>query len=162
MERDCGAWVNILSHKVKRRLDGTLVNLGVNALQSRVLHYIRVHYRDGPVFQRDVEGVFSLSRSTATGVLQHLEREGFISRESVAEDGRLKSLVPTEKAAELDEQVRISLLVAAAKLSYAVAAAIKRGSPNGEIEEGVKAYNAAMREFQDFERALLAEKSADS
>ena len=60
------------------------------------------------------------------------------------------------------EQVRISLLVAAAKLSYAVAAAIKRGSPNGEIEEGVKAYNAAMREFQDFERALLAEKSADS
>ena len=109
MERDCGAWVNILSHKVKRRLDGTLVNLGVNALQSRVLHYIRVHYRDGPVFQRDVECVFGLSRSTATGVLQHLEREGFICRESVQEDGRLKSLVPTDKAAELDEQVRACL-----------------------------------------------------
>lgn len=117
MERDCGAWVNILSHKVKRRLDGTLVNLGVNALQSRVLHYIRVHYRDGPVFQRDVEGVFSLSRSTATGILQHLEREGFIFRESVQEDGRLKSLVPTEKAAELDEQVRVSLLAIEAKMT---------------------------------------------
>ena len=120
MERDCGAWINILSHKVKRRLDGTLVNLGVNALQSRVLHYIRVHYRDGPVFQRDVESVFSLSRSTATGVLQHLEREGFISRESVEEDGRLKSLVPTEKAAELDEQVRASLMAIETKMTQGI------------------------------------------
>ena len=105
MERDCGMWVNILSHKVKRRLDAKLVNLGVNALQSRVLHYIRVHYRDGPVFQRDVEDAFGLSRSTATGVLQHLERSEFIRREAVQEDGRLKSLVPTERAEELDQQI---------------------------------------------------------
>ena len=109
MERDCGAWINLLSHLVKRRLNNTLVNLGINAMQSRVLHYIRVHYRDGPVFQRDVEVAFGLSRSTVTGVLQHLEREGLICRESVQEDGRLKSLVPTHKADELDEQVRACL-----------------------------------------------------
>ena len=109
MELDCGAWVNILSHKVKRRLDTTLASLGINSMQSRVLHYVRAHYRDGPVFQRDVESVFGLSRSTATGVLQHLEREGFISRESVAEDGRLKSLVPTDKAVEVDERVHACL-----------------------------------------------------
>lgn len=106
MERDCGAWINILSRKVKRRLDYTLASLGINAIQSRVLHYIRVHYRDGPVYQRDVEETFGLSRSTATGILQHLERESVIYRESVQEDGRLKSLIPTQKAAELDEQVR--------------------------------------------------------
>ena len=76
MERDCNAWINILSHKVKRRLDSALSGMGINAFQCRVLHYIRVHYRDGPVFQRDVEGVFSLSRSTATGVLQHLIEGG--------------------------------------------------------------------------------------
>ena len=109
MERDCGAWVNILSHKLKRRLDNTLTDWGVNSFQSRVLHYIRVHYRNGPVFQRDVENSFGLSRSTATGILQHLEREGIICRESVQEDGRLKSLVPTEKAELLDAQVFASL-----------------------------------------------------
>ena len=59
------------------------------------------------------------------------------------------------------EKVRISLLVAAAKLSYAVAMAVKRGSPNGEIEQGVAQYQEAMREFRQFERELLAEKSAD-
>lgn len=73
-----------------------------------------------------------------------------------------------EAAAEADrkqrlrsEKVRISLLVAAAKLSYAVAMAVKRGSPNGEIEQGVAQYQEAMREFRQFERELLAEKSAD-
>ena len=109
MERDCNAWINILSHKVKRRLDSALAGMGINAFQSRVLHYIRVHYRNGPVFQRDVENSFGLSRSTATGILQHLEREGIICRESVQEDGRLKSLVPTEKAELLDAQVFASL-----------------------------------------------------
>ena len=109
MERDCGAWINILSHRLKRRLDNTLADWGVNAFQSRVLRYIRIHYRDGPVFQRDLEGTFGLSRSTATGILQHLEREGYISRQAVEQDGRLKSLVPTEKGVELDERVHACL-----------------------------------------------------
>ena len=117
MELDCGAWVNLISHRVKRQLDRSLADLGINGFQSRVLHYIRAHYREGPVFQRDVENVFAISRSTATGILQHLEREGCITRESVQEDGRLKSLVPTEKAAELDEQVRASLLAIEAKMT---------------------------------------------
>ena len=75
MELDCGAWVNLISHRVKRQLDRSLAELGINSFQSRVLHYIRAHYREGPVFQRDVENVFAISRSTATGILQHLERK---------------------------------------------------------------------------------------
>ena len=109
MELDCGAWVNLISHRVKRQLDRSLADLGINGFQSRVLHYIRAHYREGPVFQRDVENVFAISRSTATGILQHLEREGYISREGVQQDGRLKSLVPTEKGTRLDDQVHACL-----------------------------------------------------
>ena len=120
MELDCGAWVNLISHRVKRQLDRSLADLGINGFQSRVLHYIRAHYREGPVFQRDVENVFAISRSTATGILQHLEREGCITRESVQEDGRLKSLVPTEKAAELDEQVRASLMAIETKMTQGI------------------------------------------
>nr|WP_325301899.1 hypothetical protein [uncultured Dysosmobacter sp.] len=59
------------------------------------------------------------------------------------------------------EEVRISLLVAAAKLSYAVAMAVKRGRPNGEIEEGIEQYKEAIIAFKKFERELVAEKSAD-
>ena len=46
-----------------------------------------------------------MSRSTATGILQLMEKNGLIVRESVASDARLKSLIPTEQAAHLDAQI---------------------------------------------------------
>lgn len=49
----------------------------------------------------------------------------------------------------------ISLLVATAELSYATTMAIKRGSPNGEVEVAVKRYNKAMDKFREFEREQL-------
>ena len=105
MEKDCGAWINLLSHKVKTRLDATLLDLGITSMQSRVIYYVLVHFKEGPVLQRDIESVFGLSRSTTTGILQQLEKKDIIRREGVANDARLKSLVPTQHAGELNAQV---------------------------------------------------------
>lgn len=109
MEKDCGAQINLLSRMLKRRLNVTLQGLGITAIQSRVMFYIMDHCLEGPVFQRDVEQVFSLSRSTATGILQQLEEKDLLRRESVPSDARLKNLVPTPRAAELDAEVRACL-----------------------------------------------------
>ena len=105
MEKDCGMWINILSHKIKKRMNTKMQSLGLTGVQSRVMHYILVKSADGPVFQRDVEAVFGLSRSTSTGILQSMAKNDLILRESVASDARLKSLIPTQKAAYLDAQV---------------------------------------------------------
>lgn len=86
-------------------MNTNMQSLGLTGVQSRVMHYILVKSADGPVFQRDVEAVFGLSRSTATGILQSMEKNDLILRESVASDARLKSLIPTQKAAYLDAQV---------------------------------------------------------
>ena len=109
MEKDCGAWINLLSHKVKARLDAAFLNLGITGVQSRVIYYILKHCEEGPVFQRDIENAFGLSRSTATGILQLLEKNGIIIRESVASDARLKSLVPTPRAVKLNAEVSVGL-----------------------------------------------------
>ena len=109
MEKDCGAQINLLSRMLKRRLNVTLQGLGITAIQSRVMFYIMDHCLEGPVFQRDVEQVFSPSRSTATGILQQLEEKDLLRRESVPSDARLKNLVPTPRAAELDAEVRACL-----------------------------------------------------
>ena len=109
MEKDCAAWVNLLSHKIKTQQNAMLQYLGITGVQSRVIYYILAHCQEKPVFQRDIESAFRLSRSTATGILQLLEKNGIIRRESVESDARLKSLVPTERAAKLDAQVRICL-----------------------------------------------------
>lgn len=104
MEKECGMWIHVLSHKLKKRMNANMQSLGLTGMQSRIMHYILVKCGEGPVFQRDVEGAFGLSRSTATGILQSMEKSGMIVRESVASDARLKSLIPTEKGARLDAQ----------------------------------------------------------
>ncbi len=105
MEKDCGAWINLLSHKFKAKLDATFQDFGITGVQSRILYYIQFHCQRGPVFQRDIESAFGMSRSTATGILQLLEKNGMIRKESVPMDARLKSLVPTQKAIELNSRV---------------------------------------------------------
>lgn len=109
MEKDCGMWIHILSHKLKKRMNANMQSLGLTGGQSRIMHYILVKCAEGPVFQRDVEKAFGMSRSTATGILQLMEKNGLIVRESVASDARLKSLIPTERAAHLDAQINESL-----------------------------------------------------
>ena len=106
MKLDCGGWIVILAHKVKKRLNETTSGFGVTGVQGRILGYILEHCRKGPVFQKDVEDAFGLSRSTATGILQLMEKNELLTRESVPWDARLKSLVPTEKGAQIDAAVK--------------------------------------------------------
>ena len=110
MEKDCGAWINLLSHKVRKRLDATFQDLGITGVQSRVIYYILVHSKEGPVFQRDIETVFGFSRSTVTGLLQGMERSGIILRESVETDARLKRILPTEQAVGLRGMILENIL----------------------------------------------------
>ena len=67
---------------------------------------------DRELYQRDVEEVFCIRRSTASRFLQNLERDGMLTRQSVPQDARLKKLVPTEKAmaihAEIAEKFQIA------------------------------------------------------
>ena len=61
-----------------------------------------------------------------------------------------------EANAKKKDTLEISLLVATAELSYATTMAIKRGSPNGEVETAVERYNDAMKKFRKFEREQLS------
>ena len=55
------------------------------------------------MFQKDLEDEFDIRRSSVTQVIQLLERDGLIVRESVQRDARLKKLVLTEKAIRIQE-----------------------------------------------------------
>ena len=59
-----------------------------------IIEYLYRH-RDAAVFQRDIEREFSITRSTVTNILQLMERKGYIERQSVPRDARLKRLVLT-------------------------------------------------------------------
>lgn len=53
-------------------------------------------------------------------------------------------------ARKKESLLALKLSMANSKLSYACAMAIKRGKPNGEIEEAVEEYEAARRDYYEF------------
>ena len=76
----------------------------------------------------------------------------FFNRRIAKRDKYSESL---DEARRQSDQLNLSLLMATAQLSYAVAVAIKRGHPNGEIEEAAEQYNEALAAFREFERVQV-------
>ena len=72
-----------------------------------IIEYLYRH-REEPVFQRDIEQEFSITRSTVTNILQLMERKGYIQRLSVPQDARLKQLVLTEEGIHFHEKTMLS------------------------------------------------------
>ena len=54
------------------------------------------------------------------------------------------------QARKEEAMLSLELQMATAKLAYSVAMAIKRGEPNGEVEEGIKAYETAKSKYYRF------------
>jgi len=65
-----------------------------------IIGYISDH-SDRDIYQRDLEEEFSITRSTASKVVNLMVRKGLIVRQSVTHDARLKKLVLTDKALDI-------------------------------------------------------------
>lgn len=99
-----GTEVGMLGNLIKRQM--ALMTAGsdvdcITGMQAMILHYLIHAEPQGAHFQKDVEAEFSIRRSTATGILQLMERNGLLIREQTEYDARLKRLVLTDKARAL-------------------------------------------------------------
>lgn len=108
--REIGFRVRVLSHAIKKTVDrmagtGNHPHGEITRLHAWVLGYLYDH-RDQDVYQKDIQAQFSISRSTTTGMLQVMEKNGLITRESVEWDARLKKLRLTPKAIQMEENLR--------------------------------------------------------
>lgn len=93
-----GRLIHMLSHQLKRQSFINEVDCGLTTAQKHVLEYILMESLTRDVYQKDIEENFRIRRSSASGMLQLLEKNGFIRRESVKQDARLKKIIPTKKA----------------------------------------------------------------
>lgn len=99
--------IRTLSILIKRYIDGSATKQYVDNLTGThgwVIGYLYDN-RNHDVYQRDLETQFSIRRSTATGILQLMEKNELILREPVESDARLKKLVLTEKALDIHKMV---------------------------------------------------------
>lgn len=97
-----GHEIMIFSNLIKRYMNANASANHIEELtgmQGLMIKYIYNHDSQ-EVFQRDIEKKFNIRRSTATGMLQLMEKNGLIERSSVSYDARLKKLKLTPKAIE--------------------------------------------------------------
>lgn len=73
-----------------------------------IILYLAEH-RDKDVYQKDIENTFSIRRSTVSNMLKLMEKKGYIRREAVDTDARLKKLVLTQKALDADRMLKAQL-----------------------------------------------------
>lgn len=103
MEKYIGKDIIVLSNRIKRKMRVATESFGITDTQGRVLRYIWEESKKREVFQKDIEDEFDIRRSSVTQIIKLLERDGLIVRESVQRDARLKKLVLTEKAIEIQK-----------------------------------------------------------
>ena len=75
-----------------------------NKMHGYVIVYLMKHEKE-EVFQRDIEEAMNIRRSTATVLLQRMEKAGMLTREPVTYDARLKRIVLTDRAKELYHKI---------------------------------------------------------
>ena len=103
-----GFEVRRLDHVFARNLEAKVREKGIDELtlmHGWIIRYL-IENQDKDIYQKDIEKHCSIGRSTVTNILQLMEKNGFIYRESVEKDARLKRIVPTKKA----EALRPSIL----------------------------------------------------
>lgn len=100
-----GNKVIILSNQIKHYLHHAAEMEGISGSQSRILHILSRQPENQPLFQKDIEEIFHLRRSTVTQTIQTMEKNGLLTRSSVEADARLKKLTVTEYGRELDGRI---------------------------------------------------------
>ncbi|MBO0439186.1 MarR family winged helix-turn-helix transcriptional regulator [Candidatus Enterococcus ikei] len=100
MDRKIGLKIRILANELNRKAAEILKEDNGEAsssIQMRILNFIhRRNSQQIPVYQKDIEQEFDIRRSTATGVLQTMEKRLFIERSSCKEDNRFKTIILTD------------------------------------------------------------------
>ena len=94
-----GHELKAINHIMQRKMMLLGTNSGldkVTVMHGWIIHFIEEH-RNCDVYQKDIESAFAISRSTVTNILKLMEKKGYILRESVDSDARLKKLILTEK-----------------------------------------------------------------
>ena len=105
MDRLIGVELRRLSNLTCRYFDQQANKKRVDAITGTngwIIAYIaRQNDKGNEVFQRDLEGRFGITRSTASKVVNLMVQKGLIEQRGVPGDKRLKKLCLTEKSLEV-------------------------------------------------------------
>ena len=99
-----GVEIRILNNLIRRSVENAPNKKMIDEVTGTngwIIGYLSDH-KDQDVFQRDFEEEFGMTRSTASKVVNLMEKKGLVTRCSVPGDARLKKLEMTPRAEEIN------------------------------------------------------------
>lgn len=105
--QDVGRILGMIQNGMHRRRENNPLLREVDGITGKngwIIGFLS-HNQDRPIYQKDIEKAFNVTRSTASKVLTLMEKKGFVQRHSVETDARLRQIVLTEKAQTIAEQM---------------------------------------------------------
>ena len=108
MENSISAMIHKLFMSLQTVNKSQGVSLSLTQSQLRIMMFIGRRLQEGKkTFQKDIEREFHLKGSSVTSILNNLEKNKWIMRESVDYDARLKSIVFAERSASIIEHLKV-------------------------------------------------------
>lgn len=107
-----GQELRSITNLIKRYLYNSAVKAhceNFSEVQGLIIGYLTEN-ENKDVFQKDIEEIFTVRRSTVTGILQSMEKNNLITRISVPYDARLKKIILTEFGLKIKEHIKIETL----------------------------------------------------
>lgn len=104
-----GPEIHMLNHLITKKLTYHVRASGIDEItlmHGWIMRYLYEN-KDHDIFQKDIEKTFSIGRSTVTNIIQILEKKGYVKREFVEHDARLKKVMLTEKGRRSHESIEI-------------------------------------------------------
>ena len=108
MPEHIGVYINAASKHIRRHLDSIFYEYEhLTGTQACVLGEISRADQEGrPYYQKNIEHHFGMRRSSANSLISSMEQNGYLTRDPVKEDARLKRLVLTEKGQKTSNNIK--------------------------------------------------------
>ena len=103
-----GYELKMLENMIERRIMCESKKNGdcsLSFMQVKMLGYLYRH-KEEPIYQKDIEKKFKIRRSTASGILQTMEKNDLIIRSGSTEDARSKKIALTERSLLMGNQIK--------------------------------------------------------
>ena len=96
--------IKMISNKIRARGDADMKERGLTFSQLQVL--VTLHRHSGQMSQRELEKELKISHPTIVGLVQRLEKNGYVETWTDETDKRIKHVKQSEKALKMKEEAR--------------------------------------------------------
>ena len=119
MDREIGFYLKKLFQTMEKKLNKDLENIDLTSMQEQVLIYLYKN-KNNIINQRDIERKFALTNPTVNGILNRLEKKGFVKRLVSHIDARNKEISLTDKSISLINDMKKSAIKLENKMTLGI------------------------------------------